>query len=301
MTKTLNFSDIHTGLRNAGYISALTIDVAVSGAIENTPLLVEGAPGVGKTCLAYAVAKMLDLPLIRVQFYEGLTPDKILYDYDYQRQLLTIETIKGVLDKDLEGKTVQEAIQAASRLDFYGKEFLIKRPILRAISGKEKCVLLLDEVEKASEELEYALLEVLENYSITIPQYGTIQCPEDKKPIVFLTSNNYRELSGALKRRCNYLYIEPKTAKEIQEILLLQADIDERTAKYIAKCMEKIRDLPLKQHPSVSEATRWAQYILQHKDELEKSGVEPTYCMIAKDASDAEQIKAALANERNIL
>ena len=208
----MNLTEIHEGLRNNGYISNKYIDFAVAGAMSGTPLLVEGDPGVGKTFLAYATAKMLGLELLRVQFYDGLSYDKILYDYDYQKQLLSIQAIQGVLKASFDGKGVQESLDAAGEIDFYGRSFLIERPILKAISGKQRYVLLLDEVEKASEEIEYTLLEVLENFSITIPQYGTITCPEDMRPIVFLTSNRYRDLSQALKRRCNYLYIQQKSA-----------------------------------------------------------------------------------------
>ena len=291
----MKISEITTGLEKAGYIPNMNISYATAGAIEGMPLLIEGAPGVGKSSLATATAKMLGLPLIRVQFYEGLTYDKILYDYDYQRQLLTIESIKSVLEHNLKGKSIQEAVQTASSLDFYGKEFLIERPILRAINGKERCVLLLDEIDKASEEIEYTLLEVLENFSMSIPQYGTVTCPEDMRPVVLLTSNNYRELSDALKRRCNYLYIERKTRDEILKILNLQGELDPIITKAVANCMEKIQELPLKQQPSVSEASRWARYIMQHKDELLNDKALPTtYCMIAKDQTDREIIEKGL-------
>ena len=185
--------EIGNKLRENGYLSNSYINFAVMSAINGVPLLVEGDPGVGKTSLAYATAKMLDLELLRVQFYDGLSYDKILYDYDYQKQLLTIQAIQGTIKESLAGKDLQESLDAAGKINFYGRDFLIERPILKAISGKKRYVLLLDEVEKASEEIEYTLLEVLENFSISIPQYGTVTCPEEMRPIVFLTSNRYRD------------------------------------------------------------------------------------------------------------
>ena len=196
---------------------------------------------------------------------------------------MTIEAIKSSLEDNLKGKSIQEAITAASGYDFYGKDFLIERPILKAISGKEKCVLLLDEIDKSSEEIEYAM---------SIPQYGTVQCPEDMKPIVFLTSNNYRQLSDALKRRCNYLYLEPKTAVEMKEILLLQAGMDEKFAQAIASCMEQIQNLPLKQQPSISEASSWAKYLREHKEELVH--LPDTFSMLVKDQSDQILLERSL-------
>ena len=176
--------EIGNKLRENGYLSNLYINFAVMSAINGVPLLVEGDPGVGKTSLAYATAKMLDLELLRVQFYDGLSYDKILYDYDYQKQLLTIQAIQGTIKESLAGKDLQESLDAAGKINFYGRDFLIERPILKAISGKKRYVLLLDEAEKASEEIEYTLLEVLENFSILIPQYGTVTCPEEMRPIV---------------------------------------------------------------------------------------------------------------------
>ena len=150
--------EIGNKLRENGYLSNSYINFAVMSAINGVPLLVEGDPGVGKTSLAYATAKMLDLELLRVQFYDGLSYDKILYDYDYQKQLLTIQAIQGTIKESLAGKDLQESLDAAGKINFYGRDFLIERPILKAISGKKRYVLLLDEVEKASEEIEYTLL-----------------------------------------------------------------------------------------------------------------------------------------------
>lgn len=289
----MRLSEIQTGLQENGYISNPYINFAVAGAMNGNPLLIEGAPGVGKTSLAYATARMLGLELLRVQFYDGLSYDKILYDYDYQKQLLSIQAIQGALGKAMAKKTLQESLDTAGEINFYGKDFLIERPILKAISGKQRYVLLLDEVEKASEEIEYTLLEVLENFSISIPQYGTITCPEDMKPIVFLTSNRYRDLSQALKRRCNYLYIKPKTTDELKEILLMQSGIDAKVASAVAICAERIAKLPLKQQPSISEYSNWAKYLTAMAGEIDADIIPATYCMIAKNEEDQKCLVGA--------
>lgn len=287
----MKLSEIKEGLIKNNYIPTKQILYAVSGAInQQFPVLIEGDPGVGKTSLAKAVASMLGLPLYRVQFYEGLSADKILYDYDYQKQLLTIESIKSSLEEHLKGKTINEAINHVKDIDFYGENFLIERPILKAINGKGRCVLLLDEIDKSSEEIEYTLLEMLDEFSITIPQYGTVKCPEDMKPIVFLTSNNYREMSDALKRRCNYLFINRKTKDEIFEILKMKAGVSEDICRGVANCMAQIQKLKLKQEPSIAEAIGWAQYIQDNFDESNMSDLEYSICMLAKNKDDTEVI-----------
>lgn len=287
----LKLSEIKEGLIKNNYIPTKQILYAVSGAInQQFPVLIEGDPGVGKTSLAKTVASMLGLPLYRVQFYEGLSADKILYDYDYQKQLLTIESIKSSLEEHLKGKTINEAINHVKDIDFYGENFLIERPILKAINGKGRCVLLLDEIDKSSEEIEYTLLEMLDEFSITIPQYGTVKCPEDMKPIVFLTSNNYREMSDALKRRCNYLFINRKTKDEIFEILKMKAGVSEDICRGVANCMAQIQKLKLKQEPSIAEAIGWAQYIQDNFDESNMSDLEYSICMLAKNKDDTEVI-----------
>ncbi len=288
MIKNYSTDKIYKELQKVGYFPTKQISFAVSAAINNgMPVLVEGEPGAGKTFLAKSTAAMLGLPLLRVQFYEGLTADKILYDYDYQKQLLTIESIKTALENNLLGKSINEAIELAKDIDFYGKDFLIRRPILEALSGEQQYVLLLDEVDKSSEEIEYTLLETLDEFSITIPQLGTITCPKDKRPIVFLTSNNYRELSDALKRRCAYLYIPKKTESEMFEILKQEASASETLAKGIAACMNKINHLNLKQNPSIAEAKNWMSYILSMEEDAD---IDLSLCMLVKNEDDRDKI-----------
>lgn len=289
----MNIKDIQNGLSENGYIASREIAIAVSGAVNhNVPLLIEGAPGVGKTSLAKAVSAMLGYPLLRVQFYEGLTYDKILYDYDYQKQLLTIETMRSAFDAQMKGKTLEEARNAASSIDFYGEEFLIRRPIVKAFSGEQRYVLLLDEVDKSSEEIEYTLLEALDEYTVTIPQYGSVVCPEEKRPVIILTSNNYRELSDALRRRCGYLYLEPKTIEETKKIIVKKAEVDEKIALAVAKCMENIRHLPIRQVPSIAEAITWANYLKSEGEDVTQETLDESIFMIIKNQKDREILKA---------
>ena len=284
---------IHEKLESAGYCSNDEIDYTLFTALQlHKPILLEGDPGVGKTALAEATAKALGLPLIRCQMYDGLTDDKLLYDYDYQRQLLTLEAIKPALEQSYAGMNeINDIIRAvAGNIDFYGPEFLIERPILKAINGKERCVLLIDELDKAPDSVEYMLYEFLETFQISIPQYGLITCPEDKQPIVFITSNNYRELSRAIKRRCAYLYIHQKTKEEILDILRARCQIDDRLALGIATCLQAFQAAELKQCPSIAEAIDWATVL---KDtERTKELVMGTLSVIVKNERDDKKVRA---------
>lgn len=289
---------IEKGLDSVGYYPTKEISYAVMAAITcDKPLLIEGAPGAGKTSLAKAIAAMLNLPLIRVQFYEGISNDDILYDYDYQKQLLTLEAIKPTITKELEGKNIQDAVNyVANSVSFYGKDFLIERPVMQAINGSGRKVLLLDEIDKASEETEYMLLEVLSEFSISVPQYGTVTCPTDQRPIVILTSNGYRELSEALKRRCAYLYINNKSKDEMLAILKNKARFDEKLAESIANCMVKIQNMRLRQTPSIAEAVDWGNYLQsmfgEHLENLEDpEEIKYTLGAIAKNKEDEQILK----------
>ncbi|MFR8139446.1 MAG: AAA family ATPase [Blautia hansenii] len=173
----MTIEEIKEGLRRTD-ISQMTISYAVFAALSlNKPILIEGDPGVGKTSLAIAVAKMLGLPFLRLQMYDGLTKDDILYDYDYQRQLLTLEAVKPKINEEIKDMDVNSAIRkVAGDVNFYGKEFLIPRPVLQTINGTGRKLLLIDEIDKSSEETEYMLYEYLEGYGINIPQLGPVNC-----------------------------------------------------------------------------------------------------------------------------
>lgn len=295
--KNINVSDIHESLKSAGYCSNEDIDYAIlAEEVTHKPLLLEGFPGVGKTSLAQAFAKAKGLPFIRVQMYDGLTDDKILYDYDYQRQLLTLESVKPILEREQQGKTLSEAIRdGAKNLDFYGRDFMIERPVLKSIDGKGQKILLFDEMDKAPEEIEYMLYEFLENYSISIPQYGTITCPEDQIPYVFITSNGYRNLSDAFKRRCLYLFIPKKTKDELVEILMTGATTDEKVAQAVAECIYRAGNANLHQQISVAEGAEWARFLSRYPERT-KEAVMGSLSLIVKDQRDKETIKRIVAD-----
>lgn len=291
----MTINEIRDKLKETGYIPTDDICYAVFGMLAlNKPLLVEGAPGVGKTSLAKALAEVMGIPMLRLQMYDGLTKDEVLYDYDYQRQLLTLEAVKPKLNEEIKDLEINDAIKhVAGDVDFYGKEFLIPRPVLQTIDGSGRKLLLIDEIDKASEETEYMLYEYLEDYSIDIPQFGTVSCPEDQKPVVILTSNAYRELSGAMKRRCSYLYIKKKTRAEIIEVLKYRTSVDERVASGIASCMVAFQEMDLKHPVSVSEIVDWASYI---EKDGSREGVQNSLGLLVKDRRDMEAVSATVRN-----
>lgn len=291
----ITMQEVRDALKKSGYCSNARIDMALwASAVSEKPLIIEGDPGVGKTSAAKALANGLDLPFIRVQMYDGLTDDKILYDYDYQKQLLTLESIKTKLDDEYSKMTLQEAIDAASKsLDFYGEQFLIKRPVLRSITSDKRCVILFDEMDKAPEEIEYMLYEFLEGYSITVPQYGEISCPDDKKPLVFVTSNGYRDLSDAFRRRCSYLYIDHKSQDEIYEILKTKTACDDNVANGLAACMAAFAKYDLHQQPSISEAIDMSNLISNSRIngiKVDREFVMNAIGMLAKSSKDIKTI-----------
>lgn len=282
-------------LAGAGYFANPEIGYSVLGAIDaSLPLLVEGDPGVGKTSLATALASALSIPLIRVQCYEGITPESILYDYDYQRQLLVVSAIRDKLNDAMREMTVEQSVQYVARnVEFYGSDFLLERPILRALTVPGRKVLLIDEIDKTSEEIEHTLLETLSDFSMTIPEFETVKCKEEDRPIVILTSNRYRELSDALKRRCIYLYVRQKTRQEIQDILRLKVANDETFCNTVAGYLYQITQLDLQHPSSISEGIAWAKFLKGHgvtdEEEIEKNAAY-TIGFLAKNKSDQTKI-----------
>lgn len=289
--------EIREALEKTGYIATDDISYAVSGTVnERIPLLIEGSAGAGKTSLAEHTAQALGLELIRAQIYDSVNSESLLYDYDYQKQLLSIEAIRSSLDNSLKEKSPEQALEAVKDVNFYGEQFLIRRPVLRAITSEKPVVLLIDEIDKSSEELEYALLEVLDTYSMSIPELGRkIICREEARPLVFLTSNNYRDLSDALKRRCNYLYIRRKTGAEIAEIMQNRLQVDTGTAEAFARCLVQLQNLNLRQTPSISEGLTWASYILNHPGE----DVANSAFLLAKSRDDVDPVTSVLKQYRS--
>lgn len=282
-------------LCDAGYFGNPEIGYAVLGAVDTSlPLLIEGDPGVGKTSLATALASALSVPLIRVQCYEGIVPESILYDYDYQRQLLVVSAIRDKLNDAMREMTVEQSVKYVARnVEFYGSDFLLERPILRALTMPGRKVLLIDEIDKTSEEIEHTLLETLSDFAMTIPEFGTVECKEEDCPIVILTSNRYRELSDALKRRCIYLYVRQKTRKEILDILRLKVADDTEFCNTVAGYLHQITQLDLQHPSSISEGIAWAKFLKEHgkTDEVEILKNAPyTIGFLAKSKSDQSKI-----------
>ena len=213
------------------------------------PLLLEGNPGVGKTKIAYILSDLLGYDLIRLQCYEGLDVNNAIYEWNYQKQILAIKL------HEQSNKTVEEKESL-----IFGEEYLLKRPLLKAISSERRTVLLIDEVDRADEEFEAFLLELLSDFQISIPELGTIR--SDQKPIVVLTSNRTRELSDALKRRCLYHWVEyPSMEKEIKIIKKHIPDIEARLAQQIVDYVSRIRTLKLDKSPGIAETIDWAKGI----------------------------------------
>ena len=216
------------------------------------PILVEGPAGTGKTQLAKSIAEITGARLIRLQCYEGLDESKALFEWNYKKQLLRIQTERGV-DANEDWTDVKE--------DIFSDEFLLTRPLLEAITATDPVVLLIDEVDRVEVETEALLLEILSDYQVSIPELGTIAATQI--PLVFLTSNNTRELSEALKRRCLYLHIDyPQLDREREIVLAKVPDITEHLADQVARVVRSIRQLDLKKSPSVSETLDWARTLL---------------------------------------
>lgn len=234
------------------------------------PLLLEGNPGVGKTRIAYILSELLGYPLVRLQCYEGLDVNNAIYEWNYQKQLLAIQL------QEHSGKTLQEKEQL-----IFGEEYLLKRPLLKAISADQPCVLLIDEIDRADEEFEAFLLELLSDFQISIPELGSIRAAY--KPLVILTSNRTRELSDALKRRCLYHWVNyPSMEKEIRIIKKQVPDIEERLAAEIVSYVDRIRNLKLDKAPGIAETIDWARGIALLKD-LESPLTSSLACLLKSD------------------
>jgi len=240
------------------------------------PILVEGPAGVGKTELAVTLAKATGRRLVRLQCYEGLDEAKALYEWNYHKQLLRLQADEGKDWSDLEG-------------DIFSKDFLLARPLLEAITSPEPVVLLIDEVDRIEIETEALLLEVLDSFQVTIPELGTITA--SSWPLVVLTSNNTRELSEALKRRCLFLHISYPTVDREREILLSRVpDLAETLATRVAKVVRSLRDLKLRKAPSVSESIDWARtLVVLGAEDVEAGITRDTLGVLLKYQDDIER------------
>ena len=242
------------------------------------PVLVEGPAGVGKTELAKALASYLGRTLVRLQCYEGLDEAKALYEWNYRKQLLRIQA-------EATG-TAWDAVQD----DIFGEEFLLERPLMSAIAAEEPVVLLIDEIDKTDQEFEAMLLEVLSDFQISIPELGVIEARTH--PIVVLTSNNSRELTEALKRRCLYLWLDyPEMEREMEIVRLHSPEIDERLARRLVEVVHMVRQLDLKKPPSIAESIDWARaLLLLGADDIDRSVFDRTLSIIVKHRSDLDLV-----------
>ncbi|MEZ4281039.1 MAG: MoxR family ATPase [Myxococcota bacterium] len=262
------------------------------------PVLIEGPAGVGKTELAKVVSKALGRSMIRLQCYEGLDEAKALYEWEYSKQLLYTQILKDKVAETLAGtQTLAEAAERVGAQDsvFFSSRFIVPRPLMQAITSEKPVLLLVDEVDKSDPEFEAFLLEVLSDFQVTIPEIGTIVARS--QPLVFLTSNDAREMSDALKRRCLHLWIDyPSEELEVRILDRKVPNIDKRLAEEVVGLMNRIRALDLKKTPSISETLDWARALLAlNAEELEDQIVSDTLNVILKYEGDVEKAQNELA------
>ena len=304
MTKSKNpardaIEAILSGYEKLGYVSDEQIATALFLAQKlEKPLLVEGPPGVGKTELAKATAEYLGLDMIRLQCYEGLDESKALYEWQYGKQLLYTQVLKEKLGDVMQGATSLD--ESMSRLGgfedvFFSEQFLQTRPLLQALKSENGTVLLIDEIDKSDDEFEAFLLEILSDYQISIPELGTVKAKVP--PLVFLTSNNTREIGDALKRRCLHLYIPfPDAARENSILQARVPELDATLRGHIVDFVQAVRDMDLKKPPAVSETIDWARtVVLLNMAVLDSDFVKNTLNVLLKFKSDIENVEAELA------
>ena len=279
------------------YICSDEIATAVFLAYQlRKPILIDGPPGVGKTELAKTAAEMFALPLIRLQCYEGLDESKAIYEWKYGKQLLYTQVLKEALNEVLgDAKGFRESVQALHNFGdiFFSEEFLEPRPLMKALKEDNGCILLIDEIDKADHEFESLLLEILSDFQLSIPEIGTIKAASEP-PLVFLTSNNTREISDALKRRCLHLYIPFPDVEIEQRIIGARVpEIPPALQKQLVAFIHELRNLDLKKMPAISETIDWARtLVLLHAEALDSKMVNETLNVILKFQEDIDNVRS---------
>jgi len=281
-------AEISEGLRAVGYLPGQsTALVSYLATRLGKPVLVEGPAGVGKTELAKSLSRYLDRRLVRLQCYEGLDEAKALYEWNYRKQLLRIQS------------ETEEAGWSEVQDDIFSDEFLLPRPLMTAIATEDPVVLLIDEIDKTDQEFEAMLLELLSDFQISIPELGVIEART--QPVVLLTSNNTRELTEALKRRCLYLWLDyPSLEHELQIVKLHTPELSDTVARKLVEIVQMVRDLDLKKPPSIAESIDWARaLLLLGADEIDETVLKRTMSIIVKHRTDldvvAERVGVKLA------
>jgi MoxR-like ATPase len=283
-------ADVSEQFTAAGYVCSKETATAVFLMVQlQRPLLVEGPPGVGKTELAKVLARTAEAQLIRLQCYEGLDEAKALYEWEYSKQLLYVQMLKEQLGTLLATTTsLNDAVALLQRQEsaFFSRHFLLPRPLLQAIVASQPTVLLIDEIDRADQEFEAFLLEILSDFQVSVPELGTLRATQ--RPLVVLTSNATRSLSEALKRRCFYLYIDhPTLATELQIVQRKVPGIDSRLATHIVQFVQRVRQLSLRKPPSISETLDWAlALVVLGASVLSRDLIVETLNILLKDKDD---------------
>ncbi|MBB5153860.1 AAA family ATPase [Saccharopolyspora phatthalungensis] len=278
-------AEVAKALDETGYLPDEGIATAAFLAMRmRRPLLCEGEPGTGKTALAQALATALGVNLIRLQCHEGIDAAQALYDWDFPRQLLHLRTLEAASGGELDADAAESSL--------YTPRFLLARPLLRALQ-EAPCVLLVDEIDRADDEFEAFLLEVLSEYAVTIPEFGVVTAPEP--PIVVLTSNRTREVHDALKRRCLYHWLEhPDLDREVAILRRRLPGLESRLAEQVAAAVQRMRQMELLKPPGVAEALDWAQALQAlDRDELDTEVAATTLGAVLKYREDTERVRAA--------